>query len=595
MSQIIQERLAAVRAEMAKSGLDAFIVPRADEYLGEYVPARNERLRWLSGFSGSAGMAIVLKDSAVIFVDGRYTVQVRQQVSAELFSYSSLQDDPPPQWLAAHLPEGSRVGYDPRMHTLGWQRKALSILGKKRIALLAVADNPVDLHWYDRPAAGKQKIMLFDEASAGKSSQQKRLEIGAAIAQAGADAALISAPDSFCWLLNIRGRDVPRFPVVLGTAILKANGDMTLLVDPDKLPAGMEAHVGDGVTFMAEADTAAALRQLGRIRLLADPDAANVWSQSLAEEGGAQLVAGPDPVALPKAQKNAAELAGIRACHIRDGVAVSRFLAWLDAQVALGRLHDEAILADQLHSYRLQDPLYQDPSFDTISAAGSNAAMCHYNHQNATPARLTPDSLYLVDSGAQYLDGTTDVTRTVAIGEVSAEMKKMTTLVLKGHIALAQMKFPAGTSGQQLDAFARQYLWQHGYDYDHGTGHGVGHFLSVHEGPQRIAKNANGVALLPGMVVSNEPGYYRAGAFGIRLENLVTVRPCLALAGAEREMLEFETLTFIPIDRRLIDTALLNENEIDWFNAYQQSVFAALAAHMTGDDLAWLTQATRAI
>lgn len=370
---------------------------------------------------------------------------------------------------------------------------------------------------------------------------------------------------------------------------------MTLLVDLDKLPAGIAEHVGEGVSFIAEADTAAALRQLGRIRLLADPDAANVWSQLLAEEGGAQLVAGPDPVALPKAQKNQAELAGIRACHIRDGVAVTRFLAWLDAQVARGRLHDEATLAEQLHSYRLQDPLYQEPSFDTISAAGSNAAMCHYNHQNATPAQLTPDSLYLVDSGAQYLDGTTDVTRTVAIGQASAEMKKMTTLVLKGHIALAQMKFPAGTSGQQLDGFARQYLWQHGYDYDHGTGHGVGHFLSVHEGPQRIAKNANGVALLPGMVVSNEPGYYRAGAFGIRLENLVTVRPCPALSGAEREMLEFETLTLIPLDRRLIDTELLTVNEIDWFNHYQQSVFTALAPHMTGDDLVWLTQAVRAI
>lgn len=595
MSQSIQQRLAAVRAEMAKSGLDAFIIPRADEYLGEYVPQRNERLRWISGFTGSAGMAIVLKSGAAIFVDGRYTVQVKQQVSAELFAYLSLQDDPQPQWLAAQLPQGARVGYDPRMHTLSWQRKASAILGKKRIELLAVADNPVDLHWHDRPAAGKQKIMLFDDASAGQSSMQKRLQIGAAIAQAGADAALISALDSFCWLLNIRGRDVPRFPVVLGTAILKASGEMTLLVDRDKLPAGIETHVGAGVTFMAEADTAAVLRKLGGIRLLADPETTNAWSQMLAEEGGAQLVAGADPVALPKAQKNAAELAGIRACHIRDGVAVSRFLAWLDAQVALGQLHDEATLADQLHSYRLQDPLYQEPSFDTISAAGSNAAMCHYNHRNATPAHLAANSLYLVDSGAQYLDGTTDVTRTIAIGEVSAEMKKMVTLVLKGHIALAQAKFPAGTSGQQLDAFARQYLWQHGYDYDHGTGHGVGHFLSVHEGPQRIAKNANGVALLPGMVVSNEPGYYRAGAFGIRLENLVTVKPCVTLSGAEREMLEFETLTFIPLDRRLIDKTLLSTSEIDWFNAYQQSVFARLAPFMAGDDHAWLMQATRVI
>lgn len=337
------------------------------------------------------------------------------------------------------------------------------------------------------------------------------------------------------------------------------------------------------------------LSKFDGVKLLADPDSANAWMQLTAKQAGARLIAGQDPVALPKAQKNPAELAGLSACHIRDGVAVSRFLAWLDVEVAAKRLYDEGTLADKLESFRLEDPLYREPSFDTISAAGANAAMCHYNHNNGTPAMMTMDSIYLVDSGAQYLDGTTDVTRTIAIGEVTDEQRKMVTLVLKGHIALDQARFPKGTTGQQLDGFARQYLWQHGFDYDHGTGHGVGHFLSVHEGPQRIAKNSNGVALLPGMVVSNEPGYYRADAFGIRIENLITVQACEALAGAEREMYEFHALTLIPIDTRLIDKQLLNDAEINWLNGYHQRVRETLSPLMQGTELDWLLKATEAI
>lgn len=595
MSHSIASRLGAIRSELTAANLDAFIIPRADEYLGEYVPEHNERLYWATHFTGSAGMAIVLKDRAAIFTDGRYTVQVRLQVDAALFSYESLTDTPQIEWLCDALPAGSRVGFDARLHTLAWFENAKAILDKAQIELVSVAQNPIDLHWQHRPAPSSAPITLFSNESAGKTSLQKRTEIGALVKKAGADVALIAALDSFCWLLNIRGNDIPRLPVVLGCALLYANGDMVLYTDLAKLPEGIEAHVGKGVSFKAEATLADTLASLQGVKLLADPNSANAWAQNIAREAGAKLIAGIDPVALPKAQKNSAELAGIRACHIRDGVAVTRFLAWLDAEVASNHLHNEATLADKLESFRLQDEHYREPSFDTISAAGSNAAMCHYNHNNGTPAMMTMNSLYLVDSGAQYIDGTTDVTRTIAIGNVTDEHKKMVTLVLKGHIALDQARFPKGTSGQQLDAFARQHLWQYGFDYDHGTGHGVGHFLSVHEGPQRIGKNVNGIALLPGMVLSNEPGYYRADNFGIRLENLVVVQHCEALKGAEREMYEFDALTMIPMDKRLIDKHMLTQGEISWFNAYHQQVYDTLAPLMSGDELAWLIQATRAI
>lgn len=595
MSQSIAARLDAVRSEMAKANLDAFIIPRADEYLGEYVPERNERMQWISNFTGSAGMIIILKESAAIFVDGRYTVQVKLQVDGELFQYMSLADTPQIQWLTATLSADARVGYDPRLHPLSWQKSAENQLNKAQMALIAVDKNPIDLHWQDRPLASDAPAILFDEKRAGKSSLQKRQQIAAVVAESGADMALITSLDSFCWLLNIRGNDVPRLPVILGAALLTANGDMTLFTDIEKLPAGTSEHVGAGVSFKAESELKDALLRLAGVKLLADPNSTNAWSQLIAAQAGAILIPGFDPVSLAKAQKNTTELAGMRACHVRDGVAVSRFLAWLDKQVAAEHFHDEGVLADKLESFRLEDELYKEPSFDTISAVGANAAMCHYNHNNGIPATMTKNSLYLVDSGAQYFDGTTDVTRTIAIGQVTSEHKKMVTLVLKGHIALDQAKFPRGTTGQQLDGFARQYLWQHGFDYDHGTGHGVGHFLNVHEGPQRIAKNSNDVALLPGMVVSNEPGYYRANEFGIRLENLITVRPCAALANAEREMFEFDVLTLIPMDSRLIDKSLLTDIELNWFNDYHRQVFDTLSPLMQGEELAWLASVTQAI
>ncbi|MCF1427853.1 MAG: aminopeptidase P family protein [Shewanella sp.] len=595
MFEVIASRLNAVRSDMAQADLAAFIIPRADEYLGEYVPAHNERLHWISGFTGSAGAVIVLADSAAIFTDGRYTVQVRQQVDANLFDFESLTDTPLADYLADKLPVGSKVGVDARLHTLSWFEQAKERLAKADIQLLALAHNPVDNHWQDRPAPASAQAMLLGEHLTGASSLKKRQQIGELITKQGADLALITQLDSIAWLLNIRGRDVPCLPIVLGSALLWANGDMCFFTDTAKLPADIAKHVGSGVSFSQEAELARAMGALAGKRLLADPNTANAACQLSARDAGAHLVAGMDPVLLPKAAKNAVELAGMRTCHVRDGAAVSRFLAWLDTEVAAGHLYDEGELADKLESFRLADDKYIEPSFDTISAAGSNAAMCHYNHMNGTPAMLTMNSLYLVDSGAQYLDGTTDVTRTVAIGEVTDEHRKMVTLVLKGHIALDTARFPKDTTGQQLDALARMHLWQHGFDYDHGTGHGVGHFLSVHEGPQRIAKNANAVALLPGMVLSNEPGYYRADGFGIRLENLVEVRPCEALKDAEREMYEFAPMTLIPLDLRLLDTSLMTQAEIDWLNAYHSRVFAALSPLLEGDDLSWLTQATRAI
>ncbi|UCX05678.1 aminopeptidase P family protein [Shewanella glacialimarina] len=594
-SSVIAERVSAIRQQLIIENIDAFIIPRADEYLGEYVPARNERLHWATGFTGSAGMAIVLKDTAAIFTDGRYTVQVPQQVDGALFQYLSLTDDPQIDWLIDTLGAGSKVGIDSRLHTLAWYQNAKSEFNKADIELIDVQQNPIDVHWHNRPQLPTSPFTLFSHEGAGRNSLDKRQQIGALVKKQGADVALIAALDSFCWLLNIRGNDVPRLPVILGCALLATNGDMTLFTDLAKVPTGFTEHVGTGVTVKDEAELATALATLTGVKLLADPNSANAFSQLQAQAAGAKLIAGLDPVALPKAQKNSAELAGIKACHIRDGVAVSRFLAWLDSQVEQGIMHDEAALAEQLESYRLQDPQYREPSFDTISATGANAAMCHYNHNNGTPSTMEMNSIYLVDSGAQYLDGTTDVTRTIAIGNVTDEQRKMVTLVLKGHIALDTARFPKGTSGVQLDAFARQYLWQHGFDYDHGTGHGVGHFLSVHEGPQRIGKNVNSVALLPGMVLSNEPGYYRTNGFGIRIENLVVVQHCEALKGSEREMYEFDAITLIPMDTRLIDKSLLSTSEINWFNQYHAKVRKTLTPLMQGDDLIWLNKVTVAI
>lgn len=585
----IAKRLELLRQLMSSRDYDALVIPRADEHLGEYIPLHNERLLWATGFTGSAGMAVVLRDTAGIFVDGRYTVQVRQQVPAADFSYHHLLEEPPLQWLVACLKPGARVALDPRLHSLQWLRQAEAELEAAGLAVCLDTDNLVDRCWQDRPAPQVESALMLDESHSGESSVSKRTRIGAAVKARGADGALVFAPDSVSWLLNLRGRDIPCLPVLQSLALLWADGAVDLVVEPARMPEGWQQHCGGELRLHSPAETAALLGAQAGKRVLADPATANAWSQQLLEQGGATLVAGTDPVLMPKACKNTVEVAGARAAHVRDGAAVVRFLSWLDAEQAAGRLYNEAQLADRLLEFRSGGEHFQGPSFDTISAAGSNAAMCHYNHRNGTPAELPRDSVYLVDSGGQYIDGTTDITRTVAIGDPGAEVRRLFTLVLKGHIALDRARFPKGTTGTHLDALARQHLWQEGHDYDHGTGHGVGAFLSVHEGPQRIAKAWAPVPLQPGMIVSNEPGYYRDGAFGIRCENLVVVTE---VAGdLETPMYGFEALTLAPFDRRLLDPALLDARELQWLDAYHARVASVLGPLLSATDAAWLQQA----
>ncbi len=584
----IDEKLALVRKAMAEEDIQAFFVPTTDEYLGEYVPEHNQRLRWISGFSGSAGMAIILADRAAIFVDGRYTIQVRQQVSADLYEVHHLIDEPPIDWLVSQLNEG-RIGVDSRLHSYKWYREVSARCEKAGLAVEELRRNPIDENWEDRPQSEGHIATLLEEKFTGEHSEKKRQRIGKAIRDKGADVALITQLDSIAWLLNIRGNDVPRLPVLLSNSTLATDGAMTLFTDLGKIPRELHEHVGDGVTVESDTEIGSRLSSFSELKVLCDPEATNAFTALRCVEAGASLVEGQDPVLLPKAQKNSVELQGMRNCHIRDGSAVTRFLAWLSREVAEGNLHDEAILADKLLSFRNELEDIRDLSFDTISAAGSNSAICHYNHVNGDPASLTQGSLYLVDSGGQFSDGTTDITRTVAIGEPSAEQKRMFTLVLKGHISLSEAIFPKGTSGVQLDVLARQFLWQVGADFDHGTGHGVGCFLSVHEGPQRISKSAPQQSLLPGMVLSNEPGYYQEGDFGIRCENLMAVRE------TENNMLAFETITFAPFDLSLIDLEVMTAGEVAWLNHYHDTVQEKLSPLLGDEDRLWLTGATARI
>lgn len=589
-----RQRLGATREIMHQRGYDALIVPRADEYLGEYIPLHNERLQWISGFGGSAGLVVILADSAAIFVDGRYTVQVRQQVPAELFEYHHLVDEPLPQWLLENLPSDAAVACDPRLHPLHWYRETESLLSAGGLQLTPDSNNIIDVCWQDRPDPLVRPALLLAERYTGESSTAKRQRIAQDIKRQGADAALIFAPDSVSWLLNIRGQDVPLLPIVQSMAILTSEGELTLVVDPRRIPDGFAEHVGSGVTLVPEEQAEQCLARYEGKVMLADPHSANAWVQLTLESAGVRLIMTQDVVLLPKAGKNSVEIAGAQAAHRRDAVAEIGFLRWLDEEVAAGKLHDEAVLSDKLLSFRARGEHFHGGSFDTISAAGPNAAMCHYNHLNADPAQLTMNSVYLLDSGGQYTDGTTDITRTIAIGDPGDDIRRMYTLVLKGHIALGQARFPAGTTGTQLDILARQFLWASGYDYDHGTGHGVGAFLSVHEGPQRIGKKHNGVALQPGMILSNEPGYYRDGAYGIRCENLVVIRQS-KMEGFETPMMEFEALTLVPFDNRLLLADLLTDAEIAWLNTYHANVLDTIGPLLEESDRQWLRRATGSI
>ncbi len=590
------ERLQALRQELAGRRIDGFVVPLADEHQGEYVPKRAQRLAWLTGFTGSAGVAVVLADKAAIFVDGRYTLQAANQVDAKLFEIRHLIDEPATDWIARNLVAGSKLGYDPWLHTADGAARLKAACQRAKAELVALPTNPIDAVWHDQPDPPLSPIVVQTKDFAGASSAEKRVQIAKILEKDGQDAVVLTAPDSVAWLANVRGGDVPYTPLVLAFAILKRDGSLQIFTDRRKLRPAVEQALESGVRILERGAFEQALDALGADKALVrlDPASAADAIFGRLESAGARIARADDPCQLPKAKKNPVELEGMRAAHRRDGAALSRFLAWLAKEGQSGTL-TEISAADKLEAFRRENALIQGLSFPTISGAASNGAIVHYRVTEESNRRIEPDSLYLVDSGAQYLDGTTDVTRTVAIGKPSDEMQDRFTRVFKGHIALAMAVFPAGTTGAQLDALARNSLWQAGLDYDHGTGHGVGSFLSVHEGPQRISKVPNRVGLEVGMIVSNEPGYYEAGKFGIRIENLVAVREAKTAPSSGRKFLCFETITLAPIDLELLDGRLLDRFEVAWLNAYHARVRETLLPLVDDETRAWLAHATRAV
>ncbi|HEX7858094.1 MAG TPA: aminopeptidase P family protein [Sphingobium sp.] len=585
-----EDRLKALRDQLARDRLTGFVVPLTDEHMSEYVGAYAQRLAWLTGFQGSAGSAVVLPEEAAIFTDGRYTLQVREQVDGNHWQFMGIPQTSVAAWLGEHAPEGGRIGYDPWLHTRKWVEDATAALRARGAELVAVDTNPVDAIWPDRPTPGKAKVEPHDEAFAGQSSAEKRARIADWLKERRADAAVLSALDSIAWAFNIRGRDVERTPVALAFAIVHGDGTAELFVDPAKVDGELQGALGNAVSIRDREAFGDALDALAGKTVAVDPGRAVAAIFNRLDEAGATILPVRDPTVLPKAIKNSVEIAGHKAAQSRDGAALSRFLHWLSVEGPKGG-QTEMSAADQLHAFRQKDDRLVDLSFDTIAGSGPNGAVVHYRAEEKTNRLVESNTLLLVDSGGQYRDGTTDVTRTVAIGTPTEEMRRNFTLVLKGHIALATAIFPRGTKGGQLDVLARQYLWAHGLDYAHGTGHGVGSFLSVHEGPQRIATSTDGdEPLQPGMIVSNEPGYYKTGEYGIRIENLILVES-RAIAGAEREMLGFETLTLAPIDRALIELDLLSDSERAWMDAYHARVLAVIGPQLEGEAREWIEAA----
>src|SRR5438874_4636933 len=588
------DRLAALREQLKADKLDGFVVPLTDEHMSEYVGSYAQRLAWLTGFQGSAGAAVVLPEEAAIFVDGRYTLQVRSQVSATEWSYQSVPETSTTEWLKEHAPEKARIGYDPWRHRRDWVTKAKEALASRGAELVPVERNPIDEIWTDRPEASKAHLVVQPDEYAGKSAAEKRTEIGDWLAKSQADAAVLSALDSIAWAFNIRGADVTHTPVALAYALVNADGTADLFVAGEKIGPDVRQHLGNGVRLHERTEFESALGQLKGKTVVVDPERAVAAIFEALEKAGAKILPLRDPTILPKALKNPAEIAGQKAAQERDGAVISRFLRWIDEEAPKGHV-DELKASDHLESLRRENPELRDLSFDSISGAGPNGAIVHYKASEKTNRKLETGTLYLIDSGGQYVDGTTDITRTVAIGEPTEEMRDRFTRVLKGHIAIATAVFPKGTRGSQLDSFARRPLWEAGLDYAHGTGHGVGSFLAVHEGPQRISPVGSSQAggdepLVAGMILSNEPGYYKAGDYGIRIENLVLVVP-QDVPGAEKPVLGFETLTFAPIDRLLIEPALLTPEELIWLNCYHAHVLARIGPTLSGADLSWLQQA----
>lgn len=566
-------RLAALRAALARLNLDAVVVPRADPHQTEYIPENAERVGWLTGFTGSAGVVVVTRDQAAIFIDGRYTLQVRDQVDMDAYAAKHLVADSHTEWAAKAVGPGGRIGFDPWLHTAPWVEKARRAAEKAGAELVAVDTHPVDEIWDDRPPAPAGPVIPHPIDYAGETSDSKRQRLGASLADQGVDAAVLASGESVAWLLNIRGSDVAHTPLTLAFGLLHRDGHVDLFINPAKITPGLKAHLGNAVTIEPPGAFGPALDRLGAAgkTVQVDPQRTVNWVFDRLHRAGAVVQRAEDPVIGPKACKNTTELVGAAHAHIRDGAAMVRFLAWLDSTARTGTV-TEQMAADTLTAFRAEDPLFRDISFDTISGAGPNGAIVHYRVTAESDRPLDLNNLYLVDSGAQYLDGTTDITRTVAIGTPTETMVRHATLVLKGLIALTTCLFPQGAKGSQLDCLARQFLWADGLDYDHGTGHGVGSYLGVHEGPQRISTLPSSVALQPGMILSIEPGYYRTGAYGIRIENLVAVASRETPPGGERALLGFDVLTVCPIDRRLIDPGLLTPAERSWIDGYHERV-----------------------
>ena len=598
--QFGRERADALRASFDTLGIDGFLVPRADEYQGEYVPAAAERLSWLTGFTGSAGVALVMRDKAVVFVDGRYVTQLAEQVDGAVFTGGDLVGEPPHLWLQNHAPKGFRLGIDPWLHTGAEVRRLEKALAGLGGALVLLPHNPLDRIWTGRPSEPLGRVAIQTIDHAGELARDKLVKMAEATAKAGADALAVTDPSSIAWIFNIRGSDVPHTPHPLARAIIPANGRPQLFLDKRKTGIEQEAYLTQLADLMPPSqfdERIAALAAEGK-RILIDPDHAPFALAEIVRSKGGTLIEAADPARLPRACKNDVELQGSARAHLQDGAAMVEFLAWLDGttpgtetEIAVTKKLEEV---RRRVGERQQSPL-KDISFDTISGAGAHAAIMHYRVTTASDATLEPGTLFLIDSGAQYINGTTDITRTVAIGAVPEEQKRFFTLVLKGMIAISTARFPKGTRGCDLDPLARIALWKAGADFAHGTGHGVGSYLSVHEGPQRISRLST-QELLPGMILSNEPGYYRPGSFGIRIENLIHTLPAAPVEGGDIDMLGFETLTFCPIDRRLVVPALMTDEELAWLNAYHAETHEKIAPLLSDDATkAWLEKATAPI
>ncbi len=586
--------LPLLRKALENMGLDGFYVPHDDEYQNEYLPDANERLAWVSGFTGSFGSAFVFADKAVIFADGRYTIQAADQTDPELWDREAIPEPGAFGWLAKQDLSGKTVGYDPRLMSPNDVALLQAAAKRSGAALVAVDENPIDTAWTDRPPQPMAEVVPYHVKYAGVAHDEKRADIGKALEEDGVDAAVLTSPSSLAWAFNIRGGDVMCTPLPLGRAILHKDGTADLFLDEAKVSPKLRKHLGNTVTVRPLSDIDEGLGELSGKTVSLDPDLASAWFFDTVEAAGGTIVRQRDPVALPRACKNDAEIKGTTAAHIRDGVALTRFLHWLDTEGQSGKV-TEIEAAIRLENFRDEYDSLQDLSFPSISGAVEHGALPHYTVSEASNRTLESGSLYLIDSGGQYPDGTTDVTRTVPIGEPTADMIRHYTLVLKGHIALAIVRFPEGTTGTHLDVLARHALWQAGLDYQHGTGHGVGVYLGVHEGPHRIAKAWNAVPLMPGMIVSNEPGYYREGQYGIRIENLQYITPPAPIEGGEIDMLGFECLTFAPLARDLVDVKLLTKEERKYVNDYHQLVWKRLNRKLPDDAKAWLKEATKRI